>query len=950
MTVPGGGDRFDRRLVLAVGVLGASASIALIAVAPAPAAGVSADPWPARSASAAPARASGASEVGAGHGPAVRGIDPRAALSASPAAAPRAIIPVAVGADRPGAPSAQQATGVTVIDDFEAADWPDPEVWEPIVAEDDGSYLWAPRTCRASSGSRSLWGVGGGTAGSRLGCRRSYPAGVVTRIVLSLDLAPYAAADPLALVFDVAADLLSDSSRGDFLSVMYLRPDPETGSERVPVIEWTGATGPNVEFRTWQVNLLDVQDKYDPARRWNLAGQAVQFEFMFSAGRDSSQRGEGPHIDRVRIEYGGIPTLPAVTRTPRPTRTPTPTVTPTATPSPRPSLTPTATRTPLDLRRLSVPLVVKRGIKPQPTKSADLLVVGTIGEPASLYRFGGDASAAPVQGALFDGPVDVVSYTHRAVLLTSLPQVGDPGVRTRFVSVDAGERYVDPSTGAVMVATDRVTNLVQIRAQFELAAGVLWEDGTPITADDALLGYRLACDPDTPTPKDLCERTAAYTRVDDRTIEWQGLPGYGDFAFGASYFPPMPRHQRGADGRRMDEMPARAVLSDPVFARHPLAYGPFTVASWIGGDRIVLTRNTRYWRASEGLPALKQVVLRFYDAAAPLYEDFAAGRLDMVLPTDTNTAAWRAILGDGVPHTVTVAGPRWEALGLNLRRPVPLLGCLPAVRTAIAHAVDRASIVAELRNGPGAVRHDLVPPSHWAAPGPAEHTVYPFDPGAARRLLDEAGFTDADGDGVRQAERDIVCPAAPEAGRPDDVVIPRGTLLALNLATTSGDPQRWDVSHAIKSDLDAVGFRVKLLYYSPEVFSSPSGSGVLAGGNFDIALYDVGTGVRPEVGDFTCDALPGPGNAWLGRNFGGWCDPAYDAIVSEARTALERPAARDAYIRADGRWTEALPAVPLFEDTRSGFMAPYVTGPSLDPSAASATWDIERWRIDFGRR
>src|SRR6185436_1183341 len=66
------------------------------------------------------------------------------------------------------------------------------------------------------------------------------------------------------------------------------------------------------------------------------------------------------------------------------------------------------------------------------------------------------------------------------------------------------------------------------------------------------------------------------------------------------------------------------------------------------------------------------------------------------------------------------------------------------VRQAIAYAIDRDSMIKNLLLGYGKLAHSIIPEESWAyTPG----QKYSYDPAMAKRLLDEAGFKDPDGDG-----------------------------------------------------------------------------------------------------------------------------------------------------------------------------------------------------------
>jgi peptide/nickel transport system substrate-binding protein len=93
-------------------------------------------------------------------------------------------------------------------------------------------------------------------------------------------------------------------------------------------------------------------------------------------------------------------------------------------------------------------------------------------------------------------------------------------------------------------------------------------------------------------------------------------------------------------------------------------------------------------------------------------------------------------------QTVQSPGTDYQYIGVNLRDPI--LRDV-RVRRALAYAVDRDAIVKYLRRGLATPAVGMMPPIAWAF----EPDVFRFthDPGRARRLLDEAGYPDPDGDG-----------------------------------------------------------------------------------------------------------------------------------------------------------------------------------------------------------
>jgi peptide/nickel transport system substrate-binding protein len=90
---------------------------------------------------------------------------------------------------------------------------------------------------------------------------------------------------------------------------------------------------------------------------------------------------------------------------------------------------------------------------------------------------------------------------------------------------------------------------------------------------------------------------------------------------------------------------------------------------------------------------------------------------------------------------------QYNFVGWNSRRPQ---FADARVRRALTMGTDRESIVRAVLRGYGTVAHTGVPPFHWAFDPSAVEPI-PYDPDGARALLDEAGWRDRDGDGVRES-------------------------------------------------------------------------------------------------------------------------------------------------------------------------------------------------------
>lgn len=201
------------------------------------------------------------------------------------------------------------------------------------------------------------------------------------------------------------------------------------------------------------------------------------------------------------------------------------------------------------------------------------------------------------------------------------------------------------------------------------------------------------------------------------------------------------------------------------------------------------------------------------------------------------------------------------------------------VRMALAHALDRETLIRHKLGGRARIATSWIVPGHWAH---AEDTpVWAYDPDRARALLDEAGYAARDGQ-------------------------PR---LSFTLRTGS---DRFAVSMA--RALAAMWMRVGI-----EVEVRPSESATLLAdltkGRFELTFLQVPEVFEPHVLSwfFSSDHVPQPGvregaNRWRLR------DPELDRLLELGRTTVVRDERVAVYRRVQHLLARSLPVIPLWHD------------------------------------
>jgi peptide/nickel transport system substrate-binding protein len=317
--------------------------------------------------------------------------------------------------------------------------------------------------------------------------------------------------------------------------------------------------------------------------------------------------------------------------------------------------------------------------------------------------------------------------------------------------------------------------------------------------------------------------------------------------------------------------------------RAPVGTGPYRFVRWDKGARIVLARNVDYWGKPPAIDDLEFVVEP--DAAKALMRA-KRGELDVVpalapvhYPDQAN-----AMQSDFQP--LRLRPPRLRYVVVNLRRP-PLDDV--RVRQALALLVDRRKLTAELNRGMvRAVAGPVWPGGPGDAPSPATPA---FDPAAAGELLTQAGWTDTDGDGVRELN-----------GQKLRVVLLSGS-------DARGDAER----DLLVGGLRKAGFAVEVRSGDPAVLLNR-----LKSGDFELAMID-----WRARSDEDLDALVSTGGA---RNWGGYSSKAMDAAIAAAEAAWE-PATRVARVAEIGRLMATdWPIVPMYAADPIGLVHRRVRG------------------------
>lgn len=579
-------------------------------------------------------------------------------------------------------------------------------------------------------------------------------------------------------------------------------------------------------------------------------------------------------------------------------------------------------------------------------------------EPNTLYPLGGpNAAAHSVLEAIYDGPIDVVSYNYQATILQRVPSVAGGDALLESTPVQAGALIVDASGNLVPLATgltvrpagcrsddcavtyDGVSPLEmdQMIVSFTLRENLVWSDGEPLTTEDSLFAYNLAKDENTPGSKFLFERTQAYEATDETHIQWWGVPGFIDPTFYTNFWTPLPRHAWEAFA--VAELPQIDIV-----ARAPVGWGPYVMEEWIPGERLTLTKNMRYFRAGENLPVFDSLVFRIVPDPNAAVSDLLAGTCDILDPTinlDGQLSLLLQMQTDDQAQALTTITNTIEWLGLGITpasyddgytttplQDRPDFFYDKRTRQAIALCLDRQKVVDTVLFGLSVVPNTYLSPEH-----PLYNSTvspYPFDPIQGNQILDQVGWRDVDND-----------PSTPRQAQ-GVLNVPQQTPLVLNYYTSSAT-QRRQVSEILSQSLGQCGIGVNVSYLSyVDLYAEGNANGPLFGRGFDLAQYAMGTAsLEPPCAWYTTQQIPTAANNWVGANITGYKNSEFDTACAWAQEHTpDDEAYRDAYLLTQSIFNADLPAIPLYARLKVAAARPDMCNLDLDPTA-NILWNIE---------
>jgi peptide/nickel transport system substrate-binding protein len=398
---------------------------------------------------------------------------------------------------------------------------------------------------------------------------------------------------------------------------------------------------------------------------------------------------------------------------------------------------------------------------------------------------------------------------------------------------------------------------------------LVWSDGKPITAYDVEFSFKLIMTSTVPVPAqrtgtDQIRWVKAY---DDHTLVYFHKQPLATNVFNLNFYT-VPKHiyEKSA----AEDPTLRTSATHRNLETNPVTGGSYELARWNRGQEVLLKRRESYYM-HDG----KQVREKPYFAAMRfrIIEDpntqILALKSGDIEESELQPEQWVTQTGgDFYRENTKVSGTEWKYMyiGWNMdTKKVPFFGDL-RVRQAMAYALNYREMLDDLCYGLYPQCSGVSQPGAWMYPKDPPQ-MFTQDLDKAEDLLDEAGWVDSDGDGIRDKEIN---------GRRVPFEF---TLMVSNKS------DRIAICNLLRENLESIGVICNVSPLEAAVFQER-----VFNKNFEAEMSGWASGADPSQER----NIFGTGE---GRNFGGYSNPEVDKLFQQAMKAFDRDEQAEIYGR-----------------------------------------------------
>jgi peptide/nickel transport system substrate-binding protein len=429
---------------------------------------------------------------------------------------------------------------------------------------------------------------------------------------------------------------------------------------------------------------------------------------------------------------------------------------------------------------------------------------------------------------------------------------------------------------------------------FSLNPKAIWHDGQPVTSDDVIFTIKMMTSDDSPLPEDIRQfwQQIEVVRLDDKTLQFKLPESFAPFL---SYltFGVLPAHLLG-------DLTLAEMLNNS-FNLQPVGSGPYRFDHLITNEGKITGVVLSAFKDFYSQPAfIDQIAFRYYPDTTSVYNAYKSGDVGGI--ENVTEEILPQVLAEKGLNLYTSRLPAMTLVLLNLDDAQVSFFQDANVRKALMQGVNRQKLIDSLLNGQAILADGPIFPGTWAYYDGIEH--YTFSPNQATDLLREAGFTiPAEGGNVR-TNKD-------------------GTSLTFEMLYPD-DPEHAALAKAIQQNWSSLGVQASLTALPYEELVTEH----LDTRNYQAALVDLNLSRSPD---------PDPYPFWhqtqitSGQNYSQWDDRQASEYLEQARVTTDLADRTRLYNNFQVRWSQELPAIPLYYPVYTYAVSSDVQGVSIGP-------------------
>ena len=302
-----------------------------------------------------------------------------------------------------------------------------------------------------------------------------------------------------------------------------------------------------------------------------------------------------------------------------------------------------------------------------------------------------------------------------------------------LVTVDASGEYV-PYLADWELSDDKLTYT------FTLKDGIKFSDGTDMTAEDVAYSYSVPAEEDYAGPRlNVANAIADIKVVDDKTVAFTMASASPANIQNFTYGIMSKEYYAHSSFEELNELNQK-----------PMGSGKFVLedGGYASKQYVKLKTNENYWD-SDAKPKIDGVYM-LEVADDTVLSSLESGEIDMCMPA-AKAENVESIESMSNAHLVSYLGNGYTFMCFNTTRPTL---AQTEVRQALMYALDRKSFLKAEYGSDDLVSLGMAPisPVSWAYPGNDALNAYDYDLDKAAKMLDDAGWKDTDGDGIRDKD------------------------------------------------------------------------------------------------------------------------------------------------------------------------------------------------------